>query len=314
MQPQMNTDKRPVLVTGAHRSGTTWVGMMLAASGEFAYVSEPLNVWHRPGVMKADVPHWYQYVCDDNQAEYLSAFEDTLHLRYLWWEEFKSLRSLKDIGRMLRDSFRFTWGRMRKQRPLLKDPFAVFSAPWFARSLNAQVVITVRHPAAFVSSLKRLGWTFNFQHFLQQPLLLRDWLGPYEEQMRVADKFPDDLINRASLLWSLIYRVVHQMQAHHPDFQVAQHESLSLDPAGEFEKLYSALEVPFTGQARDAIQKATGAANPREGSKRNIYATSLDSRANLKNWQKRLSADEISRIRELTEPVASLYYADQDWE
>ncbi|NOH11602.1 MAG: sulfotransferase family protein [Chloroflexi bacterium] len=310
----MNTDtKHPVLVTGAHRSGTTWVGMMLAASGEFAYVSEPLNVWHRPGVMKADVPHWNQYICEDNEAEYLSAFQDTLRLQYLWWEEFKSLRTFKDIGRMMRDSFRFTWGRMAGQRPLLKDPFAVFSAHWFAERLNAQVVITLRHPAAFVSSLKRLGWTFNFQHLLQQPLLLRDWLGPYEEQMRTADKAPDDLINRASLLWSLIYRVVHQMQEQHPDFEVVRHETLSLEPIKEFEKLYSALDIPFTVQAKNTIQKATGAANPSEVSKSNIYATSLDSRANLKNWQKRLSADEISRIRELTEPVASLFYSDGDW-
>ena len=34
----------PILVTGAHRSGTTWVGRMLCASGEAHYVSEPFNV------------------------------------------------------------------------------------------------------------------------------------------------------------------------------------------------------------------------------------------------------------------------------
>ena len=304
---------RPVLVTGAHRSGTTWVGKMLAASGEFAYVSEPLNVWHRPGVMMAEVPHWYQYICADNEAEHLAAFRNTLRLHYLWGQELKSLRTFKDIGRMLRDSYRFGRGRLTGQRPLLKDPFAVFSAPWFAERLNTQVVITVRHPAAFVSSLKRLGWTFNFQHFLQQPLLLRDWLAPHEEQMRAADKSPDDLINRASLLWTLIYRVVHQMQEQHPDFQLVLHEVLSLAPNQEFEKLYADLHIPFSQSARVAIEKATAAANPSEVSKNNIYATSLDSRANLKNWQKRLSVDEISRVRELTEPVASLFYSDEDW-
>jgi LPS sulfotransferase NodH len=43
---------QPILVTGAHRSGTTWVGKILCASGEAAYISEPLNLWHRPGVMR----------------------------------------------------------------------------------------------------------------------------------------------------------------------------------------------------------------------------------------------------------------------
>jgi hypothetical protein len=53
----------PILVTGAHRTGTTWVGKMLAASPQVAYISEPLNVWHRPGVLRApcfEMVHTYQ--------------------------------------------------------------------------------------------------------------------------------------------------------------------------------------------------------------------------------------------------------------
>jgi LPS sulfotransferase NodH len=53
----------PILVTGTHRSGTTWLGKMLAADASTAYISEPLNVLHRPGVLRAEVRHWYQYIC-----------------------------------------------------------------------------------------------------------------------------------------------------------------------------------------------------------------------------------------------------------
>jgi LPS sulfotransferase NodH len=56
----MMTDiAHPILVTGTHRSGTTWVGKMLAADSSTAYISEPLNVLHRPGVYRAKVKHWY---------------------------------------------------------------------------------------------------------------------------------------------------------------------------------------------------------------------------------------------------------------
>ena len=48
---------RPILVTGAHRSGTTWVGKMLSTEDGVAYISEPLNVLHRPGVFRAAVGH-----------------------------------------------------------------------------------------------------------------------------------------------------------------------------------------------------------------------------------------------------------------
>ncbi|NIW45632.1 MAG: sulfotransferase family protein, partial [Gammaproteobacteria bacterium] len=74
--------RRPILVTGVHRSGTTWVGKMIAASPQVTYISEPLNMHHRPGVMRAPVDHWYQYICEDNQDEYLKPLRDTLDYRY----------------------------------------------------------------------------------------------------------------------------------------------------------------------------------------------------------------------------------------
>ena len=60
--------------------------------------------------------------------------------------------------------------------PLLKDPFAVLSLRWFAEVLHCRIVVTVRHPAAFASGLKRLGWSFDFGDLLRQPLLMRDHL------------------------------------------------------------------------------------------------------------------------------------------
>ena len=64
----------PILVTGAHRSGTTWVGKMLAADADTAYISEPMNVLHRPGVFRAPVKYWYTFINHENAPEYLSAF------------------------------------------------------------------------------------------------------------------------------------------------------------------------------------------------------------------------------------------------
>ena len=55
---------------------------MLAASGEAAYISEPLNVLHRPGVMIAPTQRWYTYICAENEAVYLPALRQTLAYRY----------------------------------------------------------------------------------------------------------------------------------------------------------------------------------------------------------------------------------------
>jgi glycosyltransferase involved in cell wall biosynthesis len=303
----------PILVTGLHRSGTTWVGRMLALNSDVVYVSEPLNVLHRPGVMRAAVQHWYTYICKENETEFIEPFKDTLKLDYHLWREIISLRSLKDFLRMLRDLANFTIGRIQNRRVLLKDPFAVFSTPWFAQQLNCDVVIVLRHPAAFVSSLKRLGWSFNFNDLLAQSLLMRDLLEPFRAELEAVTKAPSDVILQGSLLWRIIVSVTHRRQQEHPQFRVVLHEDLSRDPITGFSSLYSHLGLAFTSRVKKGISRSTDVENPREVSLTSIYSTKLDSAANLENWKKRLTPEEISRIRDLTKDVAPLYYGDEDW-
>jgi hypothetical protein len=301
----------PILVTGTHRSGTTWVGKMLAADACTGYISEPLNVLHRPGVFRAQVRYWYQYICEENENEYLPAFHELLEFDYHLWNEIRSLRSRRDVLRMGRDFFVFYNGLMRGLRPLLKDPFAVFSAPWFAKRLNCSVVIAVRHPAAFASSLKRLHWPFDFQDLLNQPLLMRDHLEPYREEMQSTRR--DDVIGQAALLWKLIYHVVHTTRELHPDFLIVRHEDLSLNPIPGYRALYESLGLEFSPRVEKTILNSSNSENPVELSRKKVHAIKLDSRANVDSWKKRLTAEEIQRIRKLTEDVSTLYYSDAEW-
>ncbi len=300
------TSPAPILVTGAHRSGTTWVGKMLALDAQVAYISEPLNVLHRPGVLRAKVKHWYQYICEQNEVEYLAPFEELLDYRYHTWSEIKSLRSLKDFLRMGRDFKIFYDGLEHGQRALLKDPFAVFSIPWFAKRFNFRVVITVRHPAAFASSLKRLGWKFDFNDLLDQPMLMRDHLEPYRQRMQAVRA--DDVIGQASLLWTMIYRFVHSTVKLNPDFIIVRHEDLSREPLGGFHDLYSSLGLAFTSQVEQGILSSSSSENPAELSRGKVHSVKLDSRANVDNWKKRLTDEEIARVREITGDALELYY------
>lgn len=311
----MNLSKQPpIVVTGAHRTGTTWVGKMLAASGETAYISEPLNIWHRPGVFSVPTSRWYTYICADNEATYLDGLRQTLAYHYHLLAEIRSLRSRKDLLRMGRDAGTFLQGRLHKQRPLLKDPFAIFPAPWFKERLGCQVVITIRHPAAFVSSLKRLGWVFDFTDLLEQPLLMRDWLEPFRSQMEAMVKQPADVIGQGSLLWQIVYHTVTTFQTRFPDFQVVRHEDLSLDPVNRYRELYSSLRLDFNAQAQKAIENSSSSDNPEEVSRQAVHAYRLNSQANLHNWKKRLDPNEIRRIREATETTTRHFYPELDWE
>jgi len=327
MNPSTNNSSLPILVTGAHRSGTTWVGRMLAADADTAYISEPLNVLHRPGIFRARVKHWYTYINKENEADYLPAFHELLDFRYHFWDEMRSIRSRKDFLRMGRDFHIFFVGEMQGQRALLKDPFAVFSTPWFAERLNCQVVFIIRHPAGFASSLKRLDWPFDFGDLLAQPMLMRDYL---EEDRADMEKIQaGDIIGQAALLWRLIYRVVHSTLQQtpwpgrqdrrsnardlHPDFKMVRHEDLSLDPVRGYRELYQSLGLDFTPKVEKIIRTSSSSENPSKLSKKKVHSVNLDSLANVENWKKRLSADEITRIHKITESVSHHYYTDAEW-
>lgn len=301
----------PILVTGTHRSGTSWVGKMLAADASTAYISEPLNVLHRPGVFHVKVNHWYQYICEENESDYLPAFQELLEFDYNLWDEIRSLRSRRDVLRMGRDFYIFYSALMRGQRALLKDPFAVFSTPWFAKRLDCKVVIVVRHPAAFASSLKRLNWPFDFQHLLDQPLLMRDQLEPYREEMQSVK--PDDVIGQAALLWKLIYRSVNATRLSQPDFLIVRHEDLSRDLIPGYHALYDSLGLEFSPRVEKIILNSSSSENPREISRKKVHAVKLDSLANLDNWKKRMTAEEVERVRTITDGISTSYYSDAEW-
>lgn len=307
----MSSTESPILVTGAHRTGTTWVGRMLAADPRLAYISEPLNVLHRPGMLRAEVPHWYTYICEENESNYLSSFLELLSHRYHLWSEIKALRSGKDFLRLGRDFGIFLCGRLLQQRVLLKDPFAVFSLPWFVERLNCQVIVTIRHPAGFASSLKRLNWPFDFSHLLDQPLLMRDHLEPYRREMQSVAA--GDVIGHASLLWTMVYRFIHATRWRTPPIRVVRHEDLASDPIAGYRRLYGELGLNFTPRVEQAILRSSSSENPAELPLRNVHSVKLDSRASLDSWKRRLSSEEIARVRRVTEEVAYLYYPEVDW-
>lgn len=305
------SDLTPILVTGSHRSGTTWVGRMLAADASTAYISEPLNVHHRPGVYRTPVKYWYTYITDENGADYLPAFNELLDFKYHTVRETLALRSFKDFLRMGRDFHTFFNGSMQGRRILIKDPFAVFSTPWFEKQLHCKVVITVRHHGGFVSSLKRLGWNFDFNNFLSQPLFMRDHL---EGDRAAMEAMPsDDLVGQAALLWKIIYRFVHGTRSQFPQFHIVRHEDLSRDPINGYQALYQSLHLDFTERVKDIIQNSSSSENPTKLAKNKTHSVKLDSRANLDNWKKILSPEEITRVRKITEGVSESFYSDEEW-
>lgn len=305
----------PILVTGAHRSGSTWVGQMLAAASHVGYIKEPFHLHHRPGVCAAHFERWFTYVTEENAAAYEAALARTLAFSYDVSAELRSLRTPKDVARMARDWGRFSYYRLRGARPLMKDPIAFFSAEWLAERFGMEVVVLARHPAAFVSSLQRVGWWHDVRQFLEQPLLMRDLLGPFEDEIRAhVGHEREDLIAHAALLWKIIYGTARTFQERHPDWIFVRHEDLSRHPVAAFERLYQQLGIPFTPEARTAIEAYSGVENPVEVTGEAVHQLRRDSRSNVWNWTERLTEAEVEAVRRATEGYSETFYAEEDWQ
>jgi hypothetical protein len=166
---------------------------MLSAGGEVLDVQEPLNVQNRQTILRHRAKHWYSYISAANEREYLPWYRDALEYRIHPVHDIRRARlvSPRDPFRTIEKWTRVTRARRKGQRILFKDPFAVFSAPWFISRLHCRAVISIRHPAAVVSSLKKLGYTFDFRDLLEQDTLMRDHLGPYRAEMQAARENPD---------------------------------------------------------------------------------------------------------------------------
>ncbi len=309
----------PILVTGSHRSGTTWTGRMLAASRAVGLIMEPfVPIHHRPGICGARLRHWFPYFRPDDGDAFVAAVERMLRFDYRIAAGLRESRTARDFARLGRDVVQWRQFRARGARPLLKDPSALLLSPWLAARFGVQPVVLIRHPAAFVSSLQALGWRFSFDDLLTQRALLEDHLGAYETAMAGQVREQADIIDEGILVWNVLHQVIANFRVQHPDWIFVRHEDLSRAPAAGFRQLCERLSLPFDWRIQRRLDHYCGPANPDDATSPAIpvqRARSLrrNSAANITNWKRRLSAAEVRRIRDGTEPLARLFYDDSDW-
>jgi hypothetical protein len=304
-------------VTGLPRSGTSWVGKMLECSGAVTYVNEPLNPEHppgrSPGVLAVEPDHVFQYICADNDTDWLPAFHDTVALRYGVTAELRRNRGAYDLARLAKYSSAFAWGRAKGRRALIDDPFAVFSTRWFAERVGVRALVLVRDPVALVGSWRRLGWTFRPRELLDQPLLMRDLIGDAQPLRDVADS-PDDLAKIATL-WRATYAAIDGIRDV-PGVHIRCYEDLVRNPQAEFRALYDALDLPWTEAARSGIEAATtkpgdsrkGFAWTWRGGPSRTAFRPMDAQTALAAHVGRMSEEDAARVRDITSDVARRFY------
>lgn len=305
--------KAPLLITGLHRSGTTWAGRMLCLSGEAGYIHEPFNPTRRPSWTGGRIPYWFQYVCSDNEDEFAPILEDVLGFGYPLAANLRDPRTYKRLGTLVREYPHAVESRFRHLRPLLKDPMALFSAPWLAQRFDARVVVMIRHPAAFAGSIKRLNWQFKFKSWLAQDLLLRDWLHPYRQRMYEYSTQDVDIIDQAILMYEVMLSVIGRYRDTHPTWTFVRHEDLAESPVDGFRDLHDRLGLTWSAEVERGVARYSNPSNSPEPAPWRHGTVKRNSREATSTWRHRLTEGEIDRIRTGVSNAAAGFYGDSDW-
>lgn len=311
-----------ILVTGSHRSGTTFVGQMLALPPAVGYWSEPFNI--RTGLTAVDDSLPYITTGSALERKYRPVIDGLLHGR----ARFRpypanpgSPRTSADrpwlraiVQRRLKRSFQWHYYKTRfdprVRRYLIKDPLLCLSSAYLHREYQMDTVILVRHPASFVSSIRRLGWKFGWSAFRRQAPLLRDHLGPVLEAHPPEGR-PE--LEQSAVLWLCINTVLARYLDDNPTIIHKTLEAVCRDPRAEFRDLYEQLGLPFDGRVADRIARHTGAHNPIDAPGNQPHVLERHSAALVASWRKQLSPGEVDTIRGITGELARRWYDEASW-
>ena len=306
--PTMTSQRKGILVTGTHRSGTTWMGKILSLPEEVVYVQEPFNLETSTNSIDYRFRHWFPHVEDLPDRERLfEAMERTLRFAYVPRPP-AHLSRYRAARRVVRMHLENAVHRMRGRTPLVKDPLALFSAEELASRFSFDVVCMIRHPLAFCSSLKRWDWKFPFAHFVEQPRLMDTFFTDDADVIRdyAGDEKP--IVQQAVLLWNLFHKVIRRYESDHPEWHFRRHVDMVLDPVDRFRALYDDLELPFGQEIEEHLRESVSGGKGETNT--DVYGA-RDAAAVTQTWKKRLTPEEADYILAETRELRAHFYPDE---
>jgi len=252
----------PIFVVGSGRSGTTWIGETIASCSGCVPVFEPLH----PNSV-AETPRWRvnshlpgPYLrAEGSHAEWEVFFDALLagKISNCWtrrdWTRVANLLTHWRLGerigyRLAKIGYQRL--EMRSNRYVFKEIRANLMLEWLATYTGAQIVFLIRHPCPVIGSRmkhKEPGFEADIEEILCQPLLMSDFLEPFQGTIRRAST----LLERQAVLWC-VENFVPLSQTGSKDWLVCFYEEFVTDQDGAFGRVFRRLGLEPTSRTERA--------------------------------------------------------------
>jgi Sulfotransferase family len=280
-----------IFLTGIHRSGTSWVGHIISKAEGINYWREPFNPSCR--ICKRQQ---YQYLTRESQDEYYKYFTDKL---------FKG----QFVGSIPDYIKRENWYRNKSlnYRIFIKDPTGAFLLDWLNYHYKLDTLILFRHPAAFVSSIIKLNWDFDFRLFLNQKDLMKDWLSQFDEIIKKYD-YQGITAEKAAVLWGVVYTVLYGL-IKKDNYHIKLYEDICKNPIQEFRNIFSILNLEWHKNIEEEILSSM---HGEVTFSKKINHHIRDTKNMQEVWKSRLTKKEIYNIRDIVN-IFELKMYDSHW-
>jgi hypothetical protein len=166
---------------------------------------------------------------------------------------------------------------------VVKSVHAPFALDWIAARFEPRVVAVLRHPLNVIAGWTALGWGGCA---LDTNPRVRERFGKRWGLPELGDG--SSPLERVAWEVGLITTALHEGVDRHPEWVVASHESLCLDPEPGFRRLYEQLGFAWS----DRVERYLASAN-RPGTGYQVFrvASELPDR-----WRKQLTPEQVRTI------------------
>lgn len=282
--------KKPILLTGLPRSGSTWVLRILGAAKCVIPFHEPDHL-EEHGIGKKGM-HLYVNK-DQNDIQYYSLYDSIFKGR--------TYQPVSLTKACLFHYLKYIQSYLPNRVILVKSVFTLHNTDWIYKNFQPRVVILLRNPFSLLHSVRRLFPEARLgKPVLEDRVLIRDYLEGYEDILTSAKTPYEQLAARVGAYYKIILTGVKK----HQEWLVITHEQLCKAPIVGFKQLYAKLGLCWTDEIEKIIWK-----HNRKKRDDNVHHVCRIATREIDKWKKLLTRDEINQIRKYYRPFRNEYYS-----
>ena len=299
------SSRRPLVIAGMPRSGTTWTKQVLECGPSFYSLMEPDSEGHRGSAI------WAKRHAGRFPALAPGDRDEAYHRLWSWiLDGAPETSRLRLAARILRVVPRPTInhylegrtapamslaGALGRRPPVRRNPIlddhrllvktvhAPLSIGWLASEFEIDVLVILRHPGSILASWIALDYVDQYVPFQTVPSVRR-----LADAWDVPPPGHDPL---EQMIWRIgvMLTALEQAAGRHPEWVVRTHEQLCRDPNDEFRRLYADLDLQWTEAAAACLVEND---RPGRGFRTRRLAAELPD-----NWKQRLTPHQVAEMQ-----------------